>query len=289
MPNTNTEYPAPRILIVDDSPSEVRRLIERLRGTGYELSVALDGEQGYRRAVAIQPDLILLDVSMPKMDGLATCRLLKATASTASIPIIFLSSGNDIDQRLAGLLGGACDYVIKPYDAEEVMARINIHLTLARQIVKDQSHPDSETESSGATGDEDEDVILVNAALHYVSNNLRTTISPEKLARLIGTHEKKLTQAFRRLQGVTVAEYIRRKRIDEAQHMLAHTALSVVAIAEELGFSSAANFSSAFNRQAGITPSLYRMHEKKKHKDISTVMRSDMINDEITRSSADAG
>lgn len=262
MPTVKTEQRAPRILIVDDSPPEIRLLIERLRGTGYELSIALDGEQGYHRAVAIQPDLILLDVSMPKMDGLATCRLLKATQATASIPIIFLSSGAEIGQRLAGLVGGASDYVIKPYDAEEVLARINIHLSLANKGPKASPNAIEDVDTDTPAENEDKDRILVNAALNYINNNLRTGISPEKLARLIGTHEKKLTQAFRRLKGVTVSEQIRLERMRTAQRMLTHSALNVVAISEELGYSSAANFSSAFNRHTGMTPSAYRMRAK---------------------------
>ncbi|KAA0891099.1 response regulator [Pusillimonas sp. ANT_WB101] len=283
MPNTNTKRPAPRILIVDDTPPEVRLLIERLRGTGYELSVALDGEQGYHRAIAIQPDLILLDVDMPKMDGLATCRLLKATESTASIPIIFLSAGNHIDQRLTALLGGACDYVVKPYDAEEVLARINIHLSLARQAKKNQSSVEDDVDPADAVGDGDEDKILVNAALNYISNNLRTAVSPEKIARLIGTHEKKLTQAFRRLQGVTVAEHIRLEKMRAAQRMLEQTALSVVTISEELGFSSAANFSSAFNRHSGMTPSLYRIQAKEAHKGLSAAAQIAELSNKTTQ------
>ena len=238
------------ILLVDDNPDELRLLIEWLRGTGYRLSVAFDGVQGYDRAVAGQPDLIVLDVCMPRMDGFAMCMRLKATPSTADIPVIFLSSGNDLDQRLKGLYSGGCDYVLKPYSPEEVLARIRIHLARSKP-----ADAQSQREEGGML---DEDLVLVRAAKRYLRDHLGDAISLDAMARLLGTNEKRLTKAFRRCAGTTAFEYLRQQRMEAAQRFLTETTLSVVAISEELGFSSAANFSTAFHKQFGMPPSVYR-------------------------------
>src|SRR3990167_4355443 len=120
----------PRILIVDDSVEDLHLLIAVLREKRFRLSIAFDGKQGYQRAISIQPDLILLDVNMPNTDGFAACRLLKANDQTRHIPIIFLTAATAPEQRVLGLTAGGVDYVIKPFFAEEVLARIQIHLNL---------------------------------------------------------------------------------------------------------------------------------------------------------------
>lgn len=87
------------LLLVDDDPEQLRLLVEFLRGTSYKLSLAFNGTQGYDRALAVKPDLIVLDVRMPGTDGLALCRKLKANAATTDIPVIFLSSASDVQKN----------------------------------------------------------------------------------------------------------------------------------------------------------------------------------------------
>src|SRR5690606_16401167 len=107
---------------------ELRLLLEILRNAGFKLSVALDGVKGYSRAIAFVPDLILLDVHLPGLDGFSACRRLKANPATAHVPVIFLSSEHAVDARLTGLRDGGVDYIMKPFVPEEVMARVRIHL-----------------------------------------------------------------------------------------------------------------------------------------------------------------
>ena len=123
---------SPHILIVDDDPDQLRLLVAALRNTSYRVSVALDGDQGYARAAALAPDLILLDVSMPGQNGLTVARLLKANSATRAIPIIFLSARADDQERLTGLKAGAVDYIRKPFYIDEILERIRIHLMLSQ-------------------------------------------------------------------------------------------------------------------------------------------------------------
>lgn len=121
-----------RVLIVDDNKSNLKILSDILRDE-VELLLAQDGEQGVRKAAEYQPDLILLDVVMPGIDGFEVIRRLKQNAATYTIPVIFITSLNDSSHEEQGLLLGACDYINKPFHAAVVLARIKLHLQLARQ------------------------------------------------------------------------------------------------------------------------------------------------------------
>ncbi|XAH25998.1 response regulator [Xylophilus sp. GW821-FHT01B05] len=239
------------ILLIDDNLDELRLLADILRSARYRLSVALDGAQGYHRAVASPPDLILLDVSMPRMDGFATARLLKAHAATAAVPIIFLSAASTLEERLQGLRVGGVDYVLKPFDAEEVLARIQVHLTLAGNsapLPKQVAAPEGD----------DADAVFVRAAMRYLTLNLRSEHSLDSVAHAVGTHSKRLSRAFRAQLSQTVFEFLRQERLREAQRLLSQTSLGVLDVAAEVGFASAANFATAFREQVGVTPTAYR-------------------------------
>jgi signal transduction histidine kinase len=120
----------PTILIVDDTLEYVRVLLECLEERGYEVVLAQDGLEGVERAQLVGPDLILLDVLMPGMGGFETCRRLQEIDSCRDIPVIFMTSLSDIDDKIACYAAGGVDYVAKPFQTEEVLARIDTHLSL---------------------------------------------------------------------------------------------------------------------------------------------------------------
>ena len=121
-----------RILIVDDVPANLDVLAQALEAAGYEISVAPSGEVALRNARASQPDLILLDVVMPEMDGYETCRRLKAAAETCDIPVIFITVRAETEGVVEGFAVGGVDYIAKPFRQEEVLARVRTHLEKAR-------------------------------------------------------------------------------------------------------------------------------------------------------------
>jgi diguanylate cyclase (GGDEF)-like protein len=120
----------PTVLIVDDTPANVGILVEYLEGRRVRVAVAQEGEEGLARAEFVQPDLILLDVMMPGMDGFETCRRLKASASTRDIPVIFMTALADTQDKISGFSAGGVDYVTKPFQIDEVWARVTTHLAL---------------------------------------------------------------------------------------------------------------------------------------------------------------
>ncbi|MBT0664713.1 response regulator [Geobacter pelophilus] len=121
------------ILVVDDTPENLRVLGDMLEHEGYEVQVATNGQDALEIAGAVPaPDLILLDIMMPEMDGYEVCRRLKTDLTLQHIPVIFISALGMAEQKVKGFREGGVDYVTKPFQAEEVVARVTTHIQLAR-------------------------------------------------------------------------------------------------------------------------------------------------------------
>jgi phosphoserine phosphatase RsbU/P len=144
--------PAPAtILVVDDSPVNLQVLVRTLHGTGHRILAARDGRTALDIARRARPDLVLLDVMMPEMDGFDVCRALKGDAETQEIVVIFLSALGDVADKVAGLQLGAVDYVTKPIQPDEVLARVANHLShqhLERELRASRDRLDRELESA---------------------------------------------------------------------------------------------------------------------------------------------
>ncbi|XZN92578.1 MAG: response regulator [Microcoleus sp.] len=123
------------ILIVDDNPNNLAVLFEFLTASGFKVLVARTGESAITKAEYSLPDLILLDVVMPGIDGFETCQRLKANDSTKDIPIIFMTALDETENKVKGFDLGAVDYVTKPIQNEEVLARVKAHLSI-RNLTK---------------------------------------------------------------------------------------------------------------------------------------------------------
>lgn len=125
----------PLILIVDDRQTNIKMLFSFLKYSGFKVLVANDGESAMQKLEEILPDIILLDVMMPGMDGFETCRRLKSSPITKDIPVIFMTALSDTVDKIKGLSLGAVDYITKPFQHEEVLARVRLHLRL-RNLTK---------------------------------------------------------------------------------------------------------------------------------------------------------
>ncbi|WP_366048881.1 response regulator [Microcoleus sp. PH2017_11_PCY_U_A] len=118
---------SPFILIVDDNPANLSILSKTLKSENYKIPMAVDGEEALAMVAYAQPALILLDVQMPKMDGFEACRRLQADPATQGIPIIFMTALADTENKIKGLSLGAVDYITKPFEPQEVLARVKVH------------------------------------------------------------------------------------------------------------------------------------------------------------------
>lgn len=123
-----------RVLIVEDDIKNIQVLGTLLSQAGYHINVAQNGSEALETAREVVPDLILLDIMMPEPDGFEVCRQLKSISETKDIPIIFMTARSDTDDIVRGFETGAVDYITKPFNSVEVLARVNTQLTLRRQL-----------------------------------------------------------------------------------------------------------------------------------------------------------
>ena len=135
MSQSNTPREKPLILMVDDVPKNLQ-VLGNILGDQYLITPAMSGEQALARVEQLMPDLILLDVMMPGIDGFETCRQIKANQKTKEIPIIFLTAKVETVDVLKGFNVGAVDYVAKPFQAEELLTRVETHISLRKKTVE---------------------------------------------------------------------------------------------------------------------------------------------------------
>ena len=251
---------SPSILLIDDSTLDLRLLMSMMMDRQMRLTVAFDGKSGVDKASLQLPDLILLDVMMPKMDGFAVCRMLKSDERTRYIPIIFLSAATELDKRLEGLSLGAVDFICKPFSEQEVIAKVEIHLNLVR-LAKEQAITAHQPEPI-TQGLAQKDAALIRAATQYLRQHLRHPPSTEVLANKLGTNEKRLNQAFHAGFAMPVFDWLREERLRQARELVMLTETSLLNISDHLGYSNPANFSKAFKERFGCSPRELRKQQQ---------------------------
>ena len=159
------EETLPSILLVDDTPTNLEILVDYFADSGFDVSVATNGEKALKQIEANPPDLILLDVMMPGIDGFETCRRIKANEKIHDIPVIFMTALSETADKLKGFQAGAVDYVTKPLQQEEVLARVNTHLSL-RRMQQQLEEKERQTER-----------LLLNVLPKSIADKLRGNIS----------------------------------------------------------------------------------------------------------------
>ncbi len=252
-----------RILIAEDQIIERELLASYLRRQGCRVYLAENGVDAIEKTRRFQPDLVLMDVRMPVRDGLSACRILKTNALTQAIKIIFLTGASTPDDRVQGLLAGAVDYIVKPFNFDEVGLRLALHLQAA-----DQKAP---TDSGAQTPNSGFDHLTFHAARAHLLKHIDGTPDLQQLARATGTNVSRLNKSFKHCVGMTVFEYLREERMKEGRKLLAETGMTIQSIALELGFTSGANFTAAFKSRFGLTPTQFRNHRGRKPQTVEWV------------------
>lgn len=251
----------PHILLIDDSLVELRQLIALMTSRDLRVSVAFNGRDGLYKAELLQPDLILLDINMPVMNGFATCRLLKTSERSRDIPVIFLSAANDADRRIEGLELGAVDFVSKPFHDVEVLTRVRIHLELAtayRSRMQAGLVKDPPGQSGEAILASKKDGLLVKTAVEYLRQHLAKPPSTRELASILCSNERRLNSAFQAHFDQPVSAWLREERLQQAAHFLQTTQTPVADLSEYLGFSTSSNFAKAFKERYQCSPREFR-------------------------------
>jgi len=248
---------ATTVLVVDDNP-EVRAYVKQHLAPKYRVLEAVDGEQGLAMARRCLPDLVLSDVMMPAMDGYALCRQLKADPDTDFLPVILLTARAEAEDKLTGLTEQADDYLIKPFDVRELLARItNIIATRRRLRERFSGAPLTIHVAPVDVAPADRKFIdQVRAAIDAHLGDEQLTV--ERLAAEVGQSRGNLHRRLRELIAESPSDLIRRMRLERAAAMLEAQAGSVSEVAYAVGFKSVAHFSNAFHEMHGVRPSAWR-------------------------------
>jgi DNA-binding response OmpR family regulator len=255
MQNPQTHQP---ILLILPDLSERARLAAILGRAGHPIVGADAGLAGCRLAALDGPRLIVADLALPDMDGYACCRLLKADPACAAIPLILLGQDAGPRERVAGLTLGAVDFLAKPYDLDELLARIRVHLNLVPRTAASAASATSAASAAPRSLARDLDELVVTTACRVIDAHLADLPSLPEIARAAGTYRERLNALFHERLGRSVFDHVRERRFERAAQLLKETDLDVNAIARLVGFQNARNFSTAFKERSGATPLAYR-------------------------------
>lgn len=271
IPSPPTTLGAGTILMIDDNPSDLAPLIAPLIEAGVNLRIAEDAMLGCSMAITHQPDLILLDINMPKVDGFTTIRLLKNAPNGQETPIIFITANNDEESRIQGLRLGAVDYIVKPFNLQEALLRIQLHLRIGQQLkqttlttstaqisgeilVPTETSATLTTIDSAVNNPHNYDQALVISVTQFLRQNIANPPNVKEIAEQFGTYEKRLNHAFQNFFGCTLFVWLREERLRMAREMLLSGFVTATRISEVLGYSSPAHFNRAFREHYGCTP-----------------------------------
>lgn len=247
----------PILLIVDDQPESIALLVSFLEHRAMDIMVAMDGRDGLEKARAGRPDLILLDIAMPGMDGFAVCEALQAGAATARIPVIFLSASGTIDDKLRGFALGAVDYITKPFSEDEVLARVGVHLHARERIARLETMVGQRTVAEASAQDPAGDRGF-RAALEIIERRLAFPPSLQELSRLLGLTDRRINEIFRDRVGMTATDYFSEYRLETAKRLLEATDTQIQLVADRIGYRNPGDFTRAFRRRFGVGPREFR-------------------------------
>lgn len=245
----------PLVLVVDDH-ADIRAYVRQHLEPAYRVAEAPDGEAGLEQARHLLPDLIVSDVMMPRRDGYSLCRALKADPALDHVPLILLTAKASTESRLEGLDAEADDYLTKPFDARELLARVR-NLIASRHRLRDRYRAEVVVRPSGVTATSADAALLETLRCTIEANLADADFGVEQLAEAASLSASQLQRRVKALTGLTPVQFITRMRLERAADLLTQRAGSVSEIAYAVGFNAHAYFAQRFREHFGVTPSAY--------------------------------
>ena len=249
------------LLIVEDN-ADVLRYLRSLLTNDYDIVEAGNGLEGFEKAAAIVPDLVISDVMMPEMDGFAFCKKLKNDLRTSHIPVVLLTAKADAESRVEGLEAGADAYLAKPFDKDELFVRTKKLIEL-RQALQDRYAALLSNAETPAENDvfQKEDTFLQDMRRLLTAHLDDEEFGIAELCRSLGMSRSQLYRKFKALTDTTVHHFIRNLRLGKARELLLSSDLNVTEIAFETGFKNLSHFSKIFMEKFGDSPSQFRQKQ----------------------------
>jgi signal transduction histidine kinase/AraC-like DNA-binding protein len=245
----------PTLLIVEDNP-DVRQYISMILESHYRIYEANDGEDGLEKSFEHIPDLIISDIMMPKMDGFRMCNILKSDSRTSHIPIIMLTAKATMEDKISGLELGADEYIMKPFEASELKARIKNLIEQRKRLHEHfRKYGFAEIDAENITPVDQQ---FLRKATDIISKNISdTSFGVEVLAESLAVSRSLLVKKVEALFGEAPNELIRRIRLNRAAKLIERKIGNVSQVALEVGFNNPSYFAECFKKQFGVKPSQY--------------------------------
>ena len=251
----------PTLLIVEDHP-DVRKYICTILGSQYRIFEAIDGEEGLAKAFECIPELIISDIMMPRLDGFQMCSKLKTDSRTSHIPIIMLTAKATMQDKISGLEIGADEYIMKPFEAEELKARI-------KNLIEQRKRLHEHFRKYGLVEIEEKNITPVDQkflqnAVSLINKHIsEAEFGVEELANDMAVSRSLLFKKTEALLGESPSEFIKRTRLNKAAKLIEKNHGNISEIALEVGFNNPSYFAECFKKQFGVAPSQYHNVSKK--------------------------
>lgn len=246
-----------RLLIVEDNEG-VRNYIRSIFSAHYTILEAVNGHEGWEIAAEVIPDIIISDVMMPVMDGIALCKKLKSDVKTSHIPVLLLTARTSLIFKVEGLETGADDYVTKPFNPKVLELKVRNFIRLRERLRKaftDKEVLQVEPRKVTITST---DQVFVEQMIDSVERNMSNAdYSVEDLGRDVGMSKTQLYRKLKALTDQSANEFIRTMRLKRAAQLLEQNQLTIAEVTYEVGFTDLPYFRECFKKMFGVTPSEY--------------------------------
>jgi YesN/AraC family two-component response regulator len=243
------------VLLVEDNEDFRAYLKENLEAY-YKITEAADGKEGWQKVLSTHPQVVVSDISMPHMDGIALCRKMKSDKRTSHIPVILLTALTGETNHLSGLRTGAVDYLTKPFNFEILNVKISNLLGL-NQHLKSTYTKHIRIDTPAVELQSEDEKLILNIS-RYIEDNIDSPdLTVEELSRHVFMSRGSLYSKIVTLTGETPVEFIRSFRLNKAAELLEHSDMKVAQIGYAVGFTTPAYFAKAFKAKFNISPSDY--------------------------------
>ena len=240
------------LLIVEDN-DEMREYIRYcINDSKFNISEAGDGEEGFQKALALIPDLIISDVMMPKKNGFALTQAIRGNTATSHIPLILLTAKASLESRLEGLKRGADAYLVKPFSPQELVLRIQ-KLIEIRRILRQRYQNGLQAVNNDVYQQEDE--FIANLREYILQNIKNPKLNSDHICRHFAISRSALFRKLKALTNRSISDFVRSIRLEVAFQLIQEDRLILSEIAYNTGFSSPSHFSRTFKKVYGKTPS----------------------------------
>ncbi|WP_147676111.1 hybrid sensor histidine kinase/response regulator transcription factor [Algibacter pacificus] len=239
------------LLIVEDN-IELSNYLKSSLNPYYKIVTASNGKIGLDKAISKLPDIILTDLVMPEMDGIALCKAIKTNLKTSHIPVLMLTAKSMIEDKIKGIDSGADAYISKPFNMEFLQATLG-QLLSSRQIIFNKFYTGVSNKTKEKTTSLDNK--FIQKLLKYIDNHIDdTNLCAETLAKQMFLSRSQLYRKLKALTGTSVNEFIRNVRLEKANQLLESKQFSISEVTFKVGFSSPSYFTKCFKKRFGKLP-----------------------------------